>query len=64
MLTLEGDCRSTDGDLAFPEFAVVILQSDGASAAVAPLNRTTNEVRVNVAGVLLIVRKATLDLAI
>ena len=55
--TLESDRRSDDGDLAFPELAVIV----SARAAVALLLRTMNVVRVNATSVLMIVLKSAKD---
>ena len=62
MLTPESDWRSSDGDLALPELAVVVLQGNSARSTITLLGRTVNKVRVNIASVLLVVLEAAMDL--
>ena len=62
MLTPESDWRSSDGDLALPELAVVVLQGNSARSTITLLGRTVNIVRVNIASVLLVVLEAAVDL--
>ena len=62
MLTPESDWRSSDGDLALPELAVVVLKGNSARSTITLLGRTVNKVRVNIASVLLVVLEAAVDL--